>query len=118
MIYLLLFFVLLFCAALVYVVFDLTRQRNFWRERHDTLRLELDQMNHANADANMQRAHGFPVFRQPPEPQKAAKAFELGHDRAERERQQKLLEPDTMYVTDDLSDADLKHLDKIGESVS
>lgn len=109
----------LFSALLVWVNYLLTKERDFWIAKHDALRLEIDTINHGMADAAMQRIYGQPIFGQKPEPQKAARAFELGHDRAERERQEALLKPDAPYVTDELTDDDIQHLDSLkGRSIS
>lgn len=109
------------CFALACAVYLLSRESGFWRGKHDSLRSELDQINHANADAAMQRIYGKPVFGEPTEKQKAASVFELGADRAEKARRLALTQPEQGYATDDvpvgevLTSEDLEHLEQLTE---
>lgn len=107
-------------AILIYIVIDTSRQRSYWKSQHDKLRSELDQINHANADAAMHRIYGKPVFGEPAEKRKAASVFELGADRAEKARRQALTQPEQGYVTDVpadevLTSEDLEHLEQLTE---
>jgi hypothetical protein len=93
MIYLIITSTFLFtaCLALAYLVRDLSGQRDFWRNKQADTQAELTKLYQANADANMRRLDGHRVFSPDPKPQEPVDSFELGHDRAESQRQAALM---------------------------
>jgi hypothetical protein len=109
MIYILFSLSLIILALGYFILRDLTKERDYWKAKHDELREELNMIHHANADATMQRITGQPVFGRKPEPQKPQDVLVFGSERAEREKAKlsQQIEPEA------LTDEDLEHLGKV-----